>query len=64
MKIENLIDLEINLRNIEKSLFEDKELFRVWLKVKLAREILGEHIRRGGSDSYLEPEEITKVEKN
>ena len=54
MTTENLIELEVSLRNIERTLFDDKELFRVWVRVREARELMGEHIRKG-SEFQLEP---------
>ena len=49
-----LVDLEVTLRNAERMLFDDKELFRVWMRVKEARELLGEHIRDNESEAYID----------
>ena len=44
MTRENMIDLDMSLKNVQHVLREDMRLFRVWRKIKEAREILEEQI--------------------
>jgi hypothetical protein len=46
MTIEYMVDLEINLRNIEYALWNEKPMFDVWMSIKRARERLHDHIIR------------------
>lgn len=42
MTKENRRELEIQLKNLQYYIFEDKDLFQVWLHIKEAREALQE----------------------
>lgn len=45
MEQAEMIELEVSLRNLERHLFADKTMFPVWMRLKEAREMVGEHIR-------------------
>ena len=45
MEIEELFRLENQLRLIERTLFQEGSLLNVWMRIKAARELLGNELR-------------------